>query len=940
MKTKLPAIIIQRAAPWVLLSTLNLQLSTMFAQGTVFTYQGRVTDNGTNFNGAGFFEFALVTSTNTSSTATATANLTGTFVTSYNLVSGGSGYTTAPTVTISGGGGSGATATATISGGMVTAINPGSAGSGYTSIPTVTIAPPPPNIAYTTYWSNDGTSVNGSEPSAVVSVTVNSGLFTVVLGDTTQSNMMAVPAALFNLPNLQLRIWFNDGVSGFAALSPVQNLTPTPYATFASFANTASNLVGMLANGALPPSPNFSGTVIATAFSGNGAGLTALNASQLTGGTVPAAALGNAWQTGGNSGTSSDTNFLGTADNQPLELHVNQSRAFRLEPGNNTNSVVGAPNVIGGAPINFVDGNIYGATIAGGGAANMTGFMPGPSSNHVAAIFGSIGGGRLNTVSADHGTIGGGLDNTILALAYDGVIDGGSDNTIGTNATESVIGGGQNNFASGSGATVAGGELNYSTADSTTVGGGFDNTSGGNSATVAGGSYNRSLGYSATVAGGNGNLASGSWTFVGGGSDNTASNGQSTVSGGVQNVAGDYYSTVGGGIENFAGDYAATVAGGQGNQIQAGGSFSTIAGGGANTIRGSGSFIGAGANNLIQSNSGSATISGGWNNTIQTNANYSTIGGGEYNSIGNSAYEATVGGGDYNTASGVEATVSGGAGNMATNSNATVGGGLYNIAGGVGSFIGGGGYDGTAFPGNQANGNASTIVGGLGNNIPSSGTNAVIGGGCYNTASGYTATVVGGCSNSAAGNYSFAGGFQAYAPGNGSFVWNSFPSTNYPTGPNEFYVFGQNGFDVDYNNETNGGHGDRWVYIGRGHVGVISPVSVTIETWTGAYLSDGGAWTSSSDRARKENFSAVDPRSVLDRVAMLPVQTWNYTSEPPAIRHLGPIAQDFHAAFGLNGEDDKHISDVDEAGVALAAIQGLNQKWKQRRNRGTRKFKP
>jgi DNA-binding transcriptional MerR regulator len=38
------------------------------------------------------------------------------------------------------------------------------------------------------------------------------------------------------------------------------------------------------------------------------------------------------------------------------------------------------------------------------------------------------------------------------------------------------------------------------------------------------------------------------------------------------------------------------------------------------------------------------------------------------------------------------------------------------------------------------------------------------------------------------------------------------------------------------------------------------------------------------------------------------------------------MAQDFHAAFGLNGNDDKHISTVDEGGVALAAIQGLNQK--------------
>src|SRR5260370_36141138 len=84
----------------LLLSTLNSQLSTVLAQGTAFTYQGRVTDNGTNFSGAGQFKFALVTSTNTSRLATATANVNGGFVTSYNVADGGSGYSTPPTVTV------------------------------------------------------------------------------------------------------------------------------------------------------------------------------------------------------------------------------------------------------------------------------------------------------------------------------------------------------------------------------------------------------------------------------------------------------------------------------------------------------------------------------------------------------------------------------------------------------------------------------------------------------------------------------------------------------------------------------------------------------------------------------------------------------------------------------------------------------------------------
>ncbi len=132
------------------------------AQDIVFTYQGRVTDNGSNFDGAGQFQFALVTSTNLNLQATATANLNGPFVISYNIISGGSGYDIAPTVTVSGGGGSGATAAASLTGGVVTAITPVTAGSNYTSVPTVTLSPPPADITYTTFWSNDGTSSGGS----------------------------------------------------------------------------------------------------------------------------------------------------------------------------------------------------------------------------------------------------------------------------------------------------------------------------------------------------------------------------------------------------------------------------------------------------------------------------------------------------------------------------------------------------------------------------------------------------------------------------------------------------------------------------------------------------------------------------------------------------------------------------------------------------------
>jgi len=102
---------------------------------------------------------------------------------------------------------------------------------------------------------------------------------------------------------------------------------------------------------------------------------------------------------------------------------------------------------------------------------------------------------------------------------------------------------------------------------------------------------------------------------------------------------------------------------------------------------------------------------------------------------------------------------------------------------------------------------------------------------------------------------------------------------------------------------------------------------------TGASLAAGsGSWTSMSDRNAKENFDAADARAVLEKVVALPVLTWNYKSQDAGIRHIGPMAQDFKATFGV-GESDTGIATVDADGVALAAIQGLNEKVEVRDQR-------
>ncbi|MFL6200812.1 MAG: tail fiber domain-containing protein [Thermoanaerobaculia bacterium] len=82
-----------------------------------------------------------------------------------------------------------------------------------------------------------------------------------------------------------------------------------------------------------------------------------------------------------------------------------------------------------------------------------------------------------------------------------------------------------------------------------------------------------------------------------------------------------------------------------------------------------------------------------------------------------------------------------------------------------------------------------------------------------------------------------------------------------------------------------------------------------------------GTVSAGSSRTIKSQFSAVDPHEMLRRVANLPITTWAY-KDTPGVRHVGPMSEDFHAAFAV-GADDKGISVTDSAGVAFAAIQGL-----------------
>jgi hypothetical protein len=172
-----------------------------------------------------------------------------------------------------------------------------------------------------------------------------------------------------------------------------------------------------------------------------------------------------------------------------------------------------------------------------------------------------------------------------------------------------------------------------------------------------------------------------------------------------------------------------------------------------------------------------------------------------------------------------------------------------------------------------------------------------------NSASGGSATIPGGQDNVADGDNSFAAGDGARALHDGSFVWadGSVAPTFDSTAVNQFLIRAAGGVGIGRNDPAH-------------------PIHLA----SGAHVTAGGTWTNASDISAKDNFFAVDVSQVLEAVAALPISTWNYKTEDSSVRHMGPMAQDFKAAFEV-GQDDRHISTVDADGVALAAIQGLYQ---------------
>ena len=663
-----------------------------------------------------------------------------------------------------------------------------------------------------------GTLVAG--PTNYSAVPVTNGLFTVTID---------FGPGIFTGPArwLEIATRTNGAASFSPPLTPRQSVTPSPYAIYAGSAGTAS----AVSSGAISaPQLNTPG--------GPGSGqVLAFDGTSLVW-TNPASAAA-AWNLTGNAGTTPGVNFLGTTDNQALQVKANNKIAIQYSPGSSL------PNVVGGLSAfrpTVIRSGVSGAVVAGGNAPSggVSGF----------------GGGDFHAVYDNDGAVGGGFGNKV-----------GSDNADVTDAA----------FA-----TVGGGVFNGAAAYAAVVGGGDGNLAGGQRSGILGGFGNQALA---------------NFSFLGGGFQNFIQTNAQTaaIAGGLQNKLFDSFAFIGSGTNNTSSAHGSVIAGGYLNTIQTNAYASTIAGGLQNSI-GSGSsldsgayaFIGAGQGNTIQQDGEAAVIAGGLNNTIQYSCQVATIGGGAQNSIlhGPGFFDyapyATIAGGTGNSITGAYyATITGGRDNKIGNasSDAAIGGGYINSIG--------------------ASSSESTIAGGIGNSIANNAQNATIGGGTFNSCLANISTVPGGYQN-VAGFSSFAAGTQARATNDTCFVWADNQGVPFGSTVNNQVSFRCSG-------------GVRFV---SGSGGGAQNVS-----WTPGV----GSWSFSSDRNLKEDFKPIDTEQILDKVAALPITEWNYKGYPQ--RHIGAMAQDFQAAFPLN-ESRTTLNDADLHGVALAAIQGLNQKLK------------
>ncbi len=254
-------------------------------------------------------------------------------------------------------------------------------------------------------------------------------------------------------------------------------------------------------------------------------------------------------------------------------------------------------------------------------------------------------------------------------------------------------------------------------------------------------------------------------------------------------------------------------------------------------------------------------------------------------------------------ATGNSAILAGNFNDLGFSENALICGGFTQKIDSSGYSVISGGYGCRIHGDDMLNDRMNAVAGGENNWIMAA-RGSSISGGSQNWIEGDYSIAAGGRLNLVNGDYSLAGGRRAKinAAHDGTFLW-------------------ADQTDADFNStDTN-----QFRVRATGGVQFVSGVGpeVGVELLSGA-----GAWSTLSDRNVKRNISDVDVDAMLERLAAMPIATWNYVSQDPSVRHIGPMAQDFYAAFGM-GEKETHISTIDADGVALAAIQALYKRTQQ-----------
>jgi Regulator of chromosome condensation (RCC1) repeat/Chaperone of endosialidase len=769
-----------------------------------------------------------------------------------------------------------------------------------------------------TYWSNDGASTAGSEPAAFVFVPVQAGgLLNVFLGDTNLPNMQPIPSSVFLQSDVSLRIWFTPGGSGFTQLTPDQRLGSVGYAMASAQALSVagSNVTGTVSLAQLPGSlvtNNQAGVNLSGSFSGNAGGLTNISVDSLV--VSRSNSFVSAW---GNNGNGQTTLPAGLSNIVGLAAGAFHSLALRSDGTivgwgsdgyHESESPAGLSNVIavsaGDSHSLALKGNgtVVGWGYGGYGQTNVPAGL-----NNVIAI--SVGGSFDLALKSDRTVAawgqGGDATNVPAGLSGVAAVSAGYSHSVAllTNGTVIVWGyndEGETNIPTGLSNVVAISAGDFHTLalknDGTVVSWG-DSSAGAtnvpvnlsNVVAIAG------LNFASIALKADGTLVA--WGYNGYGlvSSTALFDGVTTLEQGCQATHGLV-------VRRQAVSPVAMLNG-----------DNTFSG----RVQFNGMILGkVGINTATPSQALHIYVPPGQGEGMEIDNDAVGYSPAIYlNHTGSAGRNFRIAsyGDNFNPGSFVirDDTAAADRFSIDGSGNVSVGAGTFRAAIGAGqkfSLSGSGTFevDAPSVPGGrffiQTNGNI-----GIGTASPQTQMHLL-------TSAGLTSLRLQSTATPGFGRLEFLsdplGSVTEWRPGfiqstdNGGF-----------TGGLAFYVNGSGSTNRFATNEV--------MRIVNGRVGIGTNNPTTLLQVGGATC-NGSSWANASDRALKENFEPVNAQAMLAQVAALPISCWNYKNQPGE-RHVGPMAQDFHAAFGT-GEDDKHIATVDAEGIALAAIKGLNQK--------------